>query len=454
MRTAAKFGLVTALAVGGAFVIWSAVAADPRTPSSTNPASSEESGDPQTRGAAGRVELVPPEVVNRWADYPGYQDPDEGLRALAYRFNSPVFYHARANSALSGVIRRGTMVPVTDRVHGPGCRGGGWFELAGGGYVCTSEGFVVSSDPELRWHRYRDLSRVAPYTYAAVTRGAHRYLSLPEADELEGGETLDGDYFVTVVDRHEHLDQTFIRTARGRYVRDSDVEVQAPSKLAGVELASAELELPVAFAYLADAQPVYQIRDGNAVDVGRIHQYARFHVANRREVDGTEFLLAPGGHAVSGEHLRVARRIRRPAGIPANQKWIHVDLSAQTLVAYEGSRPVFATLVASGREGYDTPTGLYQVRGKYISTTMRGADPVDGPYEVEEVPWTMFYYEGFALHGAYWHDAFGQVRSHGCTNLAPHDARWLFEWTSPDLPDGWQGQLRLGTWVHLTRDDG
>jgi hypothetical protein len=68
---------------------------------------------------------------------------------------------------------------------------------------------------------------------------------------------------------------------------------------------------------------------------------------------------------------------------------------------------------------------------------MRGEDPVDGPYEVEEVPWTMYYSGGYALHGAYWHDQFGRVRSHGCTNLAPADARWLLRWTDPPLPAGW-----------------
>jgi hypothetical protein len=85
---------------------------------------------------------------------------------------------------------------------------------------------------------------------------------------------------------------------------------------------------------------------------------------------------------------------------------------------------------------------------------MDGSDPVDGDFEVEEVPWTMYYWGSFALHGAYWHDDFGQVRSHGCTNLAPADARWLFEWSSPSVPDGWHGYRNSrGTWVWLSRGD-
>src|SRR5690606_41101058 len=68
---------------------------------------------------------------------------------------------------------------------------------------------------------------------------------------------------------------------------------------------------------------------------------------------------------------------------------------------------------------------------------MRGKDPVDGVYDVEEVPWALFYFRGYAIHGAYWHNNFGRVRSHGCTNLAPLDARWLYEWSSHQVPEGW-----------------
>jgi lipoprotein-anchoring transpeptidase ErfK/SrfK len=115
---------------------------------------------------------------------------------------------------------------------------------------------------------------------------------------------------------------------------------------------------------------------------------------------------------------------------------------------------VFATLVSSGKPGHDTPTGAFRVRHKHVSTTMRGEDPIDGPYEVEEVPWTMYYSGGYALHGAYWHDAFGRVRSHGCTNIAPADARWLLRWTDPPLPAGWHSIRRrpntAGTLVYIT----
>lgn len=157
--------------------------------------------------------------------------------------------------------------------------------------------------------------------------------------------------------------------------------------------------------------------------------------------------------AVPLAHLRIARLRPRPASVGEGKKWIHVDLDEQVLVAYEGDTPVFATLVATGKEGYDTPTGLFRIRHKHITTTMRGDHPIDGVYDVAEVPWTMYYDRSYALHGAYWHDAFGAVRSHGCTNISPNDARFLFGWSTPSVPEHWHGVREDGTRVLLTRAD-
>jgi lipoprotein-anchoring transpeptidase ErfK/SrfK len=144
--------------------------------------------------------------------------------------------------------------------------------------------------------------------------------------------------------------------------------------------------------------------------------------------------------------------VKAPSGVPDEAKWVHVDLSEQTLVAYEGARPVYVTVISSGKEGYEPPTGLFQVQQKYISTTMNATDPIDGFYEVEEVPWTLYYHGGYALHGAYWHTDFGKVRSHGCTNIAPVDARWIYYWSDPEVPPAWHA-VRFQpdtTWVYFT----
>ena len=73
--------------------------------------------------------------------------------------------------------------------------------------------------------------------------------------------------------------------------------------------------------------------------------------------------------AVRRDEVRVARQTKRPSEVPAKGKWIHVDLAEQTLVAYEGDEPVYATVISSGKEGYEPPTGLFAVQQKYISTS-------------------------------------------------------------------------------------
>ena len=96
----------------------------------------------------------------------------------------------------------------------------------------------------------------------------------------------------------------------------------------------------------------------------------------------------------------------------------------------EGDRPVFATLVSSGRaaDGFGTPTGSFRIRTKHVSATMDDPDGGAEAYSIEDVPWTMYFDGARALHGAYWRTRFGYPQSHGCVNLSTGDSHWLFNW--------------------------
>jgi hypothetical protein len=124
-----------------------------------------------------------------------------------------------------------------------------------------------------------------------------------------------------------------------------------------------------------------------------------------------------------------------------SEKWVDVNLKRQTLVAFEGEKPVFATIVSSGRAGHETPPGSFRIREKHVASTMDGDAEAasDGPYSIQDVPYIQYFSGGYALHGAFWHDEFGHTKSHGCVNLAPSDARAVFNWTEPQLPEGWHG---------------
>lgn len=123
------------------------------------------------------------------------------------------------------------------------------------------------------------------------------------------------------------------------------------------------------------------------------------------------------------------------------EKHIYVDLSRQKLFAVEGDTTVFETWVSTGRWGW-TPTGNFRIWSKLRSTRMSGGSGADY-YDLPNVPYVMYFYRDFGLHGAYWHNNFGHTMSHGCVNLRPIDAEVLFNWA--DGPD----QGSLGTWVSV-----
>ena len=180
--------------------------------------------------------------------------------------------------------------------------------------------------------------------------------------------------------------------------------------------------------------PVYDAPKGSKID----------ELTRRTRVDVFEDAVAtPGwvrvgeGRYMKADHLNEVRKQARPEGTGIHMQWIDVDLGEQTVVAYYNDQPQFATLTSSGRPPNNTPRGNYPIWGKAAAITMKSQQYDDKPYYVNRVPWVMFFQAHNAMHGAYWHDRFGAVKSHGCANLSPNDARILFDWLEPKLPLGW-----------------
>ena len=207
----------------------------------------------------------------------------------------------------------------------------------------------------------------------------------------------------------------------GGFVRASRVQILTPSLFHGEPLP----HLPFAFVVRKMSAAVSGQPDG-------LHRYDRVAV---RGIDGARIATDRG--LLPRSALRIVTLHSPPASIPAGAKWILVDLSRQTMTAYEGESAVFATLISSGRvqEETETHAGLYQVEHKMLYSNMDGES--DDPYAVDRVPYTLYFHKSEGLHGTYWHDHFGTRESHGCVNLSLADARWLFDWAPPRLPDGW-----------------
>lgn len=124
-------------------------------------------------------------------------------------------------------------------------------------------------------------------------------------------------------------------------------------------------------------------------------------------------------------------------GETSDEKWIEIDLSEQKLFARNGNKTDFEFLISSGKPWTPTVKGDFRIWYKVRYAKMSGGSKERGNYYyLPNVPYIQYFYRDYGLHGAYWHNNFGQTMSHGCVNLSVLDAEKLFYWTSPSLPAG------------------
>ncbi len=159
--------------------------------------------------------------------------------------------------------------------------------------------------------------------------------------------------------------------------------------------------------------------------------------------DPEKTLSTPQGEfRLKSKHIAAAMDAEENAGVAGGRR----GGSGMKLTAED--QATVARLVQAEKEGKklsqeDQRRLLNVKKGRhpeYGVTRRRGA----GDFELRDVPWIQYFAAGYAIHGAYWHDVFGTPRSHGCVNLSPVDARIVFAWTDPPVPEGWHG-INIGT---------
>jgi hypothetical protein len=238
---------------------------------------------------------------------------------------------------------------------------------------------------------------------------------------------------VVVVEQWTSGGERLGRTSLGREVAMKALRLASPSRFAGVHLDEPRLD----FGWVIKEGAPVLAEPGQGKVMARKPHYARLPLQSSNGPQGY-YRVAEGW--MSEGDLRVPRLSPRPPEISDSEAWLDIDLPTQTLVAYRGDLPVFATLVATGvgadGTAFATPKGIHRIRGKLLAATMDNLEHTGVvPYSYEEVPFTQ-YIGRVALHGAFWHDQFGIPRSHGCINLSLADAEWIFAFTKPALPEG------------------
>lgn len=304
-------------------------------------------------------------------------------------------------------------------------------------------------DEDLLPHRYAHVKSPPLNVYRHPMEAAR---GLPPVRTL-----LSGDWWVSLEGLVEYEGRQWYQINEGEFVPAEALALAAPSRFQGVYLAE-QPQRP--FAWINRwVQPSAVPQGPVNESVAALQRYQRVTLfAEERRGAEIWYLIGPDQWVEQSNVSRVD--VDPPPGeIGPGEKWIEVDLFEQTIAAYEGPRMVYATLISSGRTATATPPGLYRLWGKLWEGKMSNPDAEDGSpawYFIEDVPWTMYFHEAYSLHAAFWHDAFGFRRSHGCVNLPPRDAKWLFSWADPFIPQDedllvvGRGQPNTWVWVHFT----
>jgi hypothetical protein len=238
----------------------------------------------------------------------------------------------------------------------------------------------------------------------------------------------------------------YFRTQSNGFIPDKAINPVKINEFHGVELSEA-MQLPIAFV-MSKNNLAYAPNKQGKLRPGKPPGYHHmFRVTSQQEQGGTMFECGDDGQCFRPADIAKIVSREKPEGVADDEKWLDIDLATQTLVAYVGSKPIYATLVSTGRikdeldplKNFETPTGEFRITSKHLTATMDGDHAIDGPYSIEDVPYVMYFQLAFALHSAFWHNGFGRPRSHGCVNLAPADARWVFNFIEPQLPVPFHG---------------
>lgn len=236
----------------------------------------------------------------------------------------------------------------------------------------------------------------------------------------------------------------FAVTADGRLVPVDRLRPALGSTWHGIDLD--KVGLPVAFVHKAGVV-TYALGHGKATrhEDDEVERRSAVPLTGKfRTVQGVRYEETREGEWLRTRDLVViVKRHKYPDFVKGTQKWLDVSIANQTLTAYEGTRPIYATLISSGRDQLKDPAtsastarGSFKILSKHVT---RALDPreVHSSYDVNDAPWVMEFEPGHAFAGMYWGDGVGEASTFHAVGLTPIDARRLWTWADPQLPEGW-----------------
>ncbi len=351
---------------------------------------------------------------------------------------APVMLEPDGASRRRGTIGAGTRLGFTRRVFGTGCSTGFWYQTADALFICEAHVKPSPAPPGPKVDEWAGGERL-PQRYAFIrfdgTRAYHHPSDYFRNDYVEA---LSKGFGIVVTGETVYEGVAFVRNRRHQWIEKGSVHFVQGSAFSGVTLEAGQ---PLDVAWVAP-------RPGKLFDKPQGRTIARLDKHTRVEVIGTRgaWTQVEKGWVRTAELARPTL-VAPPEGVGPTDRWIDIDIDQQVLVAYQGTTPMFTTLVSTGRPGkkLETPLGIHQIWVKLDYTDMDDIERTDLPanYSIQDVPWVQFFKGSYGFHAAFWHNDFGRRRSHGCINLSPKDARTLFNFTQPVLPPGWNAILPI-----------
>ena len=262
------------------------------------------------------------------------------------------------------------------------------------------------------------------YSYARVIHSASPiYSSLDEARKRSRihRHSPDMTTYVSYTSKVSDSDQTYYEVDRDSWMSGEDLVEAIPSRFSGLVIPQ-----PVKFRFGWVIKDV-QSSSTNDIPGNSYHRYQFFREYNTTQ-DKPGFVAIGPDEWIPEASVAIITPNAEPAEGVWGCRWLQVDLGQQTLSVYQDCKLVFATLISSGQKSLWTQSGVYSLFNKYEYHTMTSPSPEIDNFYYEDTPYVMYYSGVWALHGVYWHDQFGYPASHGCINLSPADAHWLFKW--------------------------
>lgn len=337
-----------------------------------------------------------------------------GKRVRA-KTETTIYWAPAAVRPRRAIVEAGSVVMLDGEQHktGSGCRAS-WAKVAGGGYLCLDK---VEPTTEAVRRRPPLIDDLLPYVFVhRLEAKAYSYAFLPgegagKAELFRQGKPLD----------------------RSRYA------LHEPSRFQGRNLE----KRPVPDRNLmpgwivADETPLYGAPSPAAAPVRRLARHTPLLVDSRPAAKGWREVRDEQGRRVLGfvkDDGRLRHWVGAPpaAGLAEGEPWLDIDVGQQMIaLRRHGVGPTYVTLISSGLVERPTPLGVFRLDHKLAYRSMGNLPHSADKYFIENIPWAMYFQPYYAIHGAYWHNEFGKRRSHGCVNLAPRDALYIYEHVPP-----------------------